>query len=93
MQSPPSITVSGPLHVLGAIVQIEVEYRVYDAPEIEEVYIVGVYNKGDNVQRQDYTSLNTTIQIDVSEMSETQYLEVMEMVDRDWADQNLDSDY
>ena len=93
MQSPPSITVSGPLYVLGAIVQIEVEYRVYDAPEIEDVCIIGVYNKGDNVQRQDYTSLNTTITLSISEMSQNQVLKIEEMVDDDWAAQNLDADY
>ena len=55
----------------GTLVEINVEYDVNDGCiEIENANVLGVYHKGDNADKRDYTPLGTDLPLDPSEMSD-----------------------
>jgi hypothetical protein len=58
----------------GTLVEINVEYDVNDGCiEIESANVLGVYHKGDNADKRDYTPLGTDLPLDPSEMSDGLY--------------------
>ena len=58
----------------GTPVEINVEYDVNDGCiEIESANVLGVYHKGDNADKRDYTPLGTDLPLDPSEMSDGLY--------------------
>lgn len=77
---------SGHVCILEIDWQVEIEYSVYDddAPTIDEVNLIGVYVRGDNVARNDYTSLNTSIPLDTSVLSKSTITRLQEIADEDF---------
>lgn len=77
---------SGHVCILEIDWQVEIEYSVYDddAPTIDEVNLIGVYVRGDNVARNDYTSLNTSIPLDTSVLSKSAIARLQEIADEDF---------
>ena len=62
----------------GTLVHVNVEYQeTDDSIDIEKVAIVGVYHKGDNPRRRDYTSLGTDIPLCPTEMTAGMYEELV----------------
>ena len=58
----------------GTLVEINVEYDVNDGCiEIESANVLGVYHKGDNANKRDYTPLGTDLPLDPSELSDGMY--------------------
>ena len=60
--------------LVGTLVEVCVEYDSHHGViELENVNVLGVYHKGDNPDKRDYTPLGTDLPLDPSEMSDGMY--------------------
>ena len=84
---------SGHICILDIDWQVEIEYSVYDddAPQIDEVNLIGVYLRGDHISKSDYTSLNVSIPVDTAVLSKNAMLRLQEIADEDYQERAYDS--
>jgi hypothetical protein len=78
-------TALGHINLLGIDWEVEIEYVDFGEGEIEleQAHLIGVYLRGDNIRRRDYTSMTCSIPLDPSELTGVAYDRLLEIAAAD----------